>query len=792
MNPRSSRQTRRRPEAVEIRVRGRVQGVGFRPNVWRMARQFGLAGEVFNDSQGVVVCVGGAQANIEAFIERLRREAPPLSRIDAIETRPFSGSLPTDFRIAESVGGGADTQVAPDAAICAACAAEISDASARRHRYAFTNCTHCGPRLTVVTGIPYDRARTTMARFVMCEACARQYADPSDRRFHAQPIACPNCGPLLSLARMDRGSLELIATQDPLEAACRLLKDGEIVAVKALGGYQLACDATDVGAVTRLRRLKHRDAKPFALMAEDLATIRAYCDVSEEEARLLSGPSAPIVLLRCAERSVLPEAIAPGLRTLGFMLPTTPLHMLLVRGVARPLVMTSGNLSDEPQVTDDAEAPNRLGSIAPHALTHDREIANRIDDSVSRMMDGAPRLLRRARGFAPAPIVLPPEFKQAPPLLAFGGQLKATFCLFRSGEAILSPHLGDLENAATFDDYRKSLAFFSRLFEHAPRALVADRHPEYASTKLARSHAGGSLALLETQHHHAHIAACLAENLYPLRAPPVLGVVLDGLGLGDDDEIWGGEFLLADYLGYRRLGALKPAPMPGGERASREPWRNLYAHIATGVGWAKFADVCHGLEVLAYLEAKPLATLDAMVRRKVNAPPASSCGRLFDAFAALVGLCRDRQAYEGQAGALLEASVEEDALRPAGEGYPFGLGDPASSAPAYVDPDPMWSAALDDLRDAVPLRLMAARFHVGLAEAVARMAQSLAREDGRRRFDTIALSGGCFQNRILFEEIARRLRESGFAVLSHTQVPANDGGLSLGQAAIGAGRLICT
>jgi hydrogenase maturation protein HypF len=777
-------------EAVEIRVRGRVQGVGFRPNVWRIARQSGLSGEVYNDSQGVVVNVGGVRADIDVFIERLRCESPPLSRIDAIETRPFAGPLPSEFRIAESMRGSADTQVAPDAAICADCAAEIADVSARRHRYAFTNCTHCGPRLTIVDRIPYDRARTTMAPFVMCEACGKEYSDPADRRFHAQPIACPVCGPQLSLARIDGESFERTATRDALAEACRLLIDGKIVAIKALGGYQLACDATSAEAVTRLRRLKRRDAKPFALMAENLATIRVYCEVSADEARLLSSPSAPIVLLRRTSSRRLPDEIAPGLDALGFMLPTTPLHLLLLRGVEGPLVMTSGNLSDEPQVIDDAEAPTRLGSIAPYALTHDREIANRVDDSVMKLMDGAPRLLRRARGFAPAPIALPPEFKEAPPMLAFGGQLKATFCLFRNGEAILSQHQGDLENAATFDDYRKNLALFARLFEHTPKALVADRHPEYASTKLARTYAEGSLPLIEAQHHHAHVAACLAENLYPLRAPPVLGVVLDGLGLGDDGEIWGGEFLLADYRRYRRLGALKPMPMLGGEQAARQPWRNLYAHLVGSVGWAGFARDYRALEVYAYLDAKPRATLDAMMRRGVNAPPASSCGRLFDAFAALLGLCRERQAYEGQAGALVEAVVDEDTLRRDDGGYPFQLSTSIEPTPAYIDPAPMWCAALSDLRTGVLPRIMAARFHAGLAEAVAAMALRLARRDGGRRFDTVALSGGCFQNRILFEEVARRLRAAGFATLSHTQVPANDGGLSLGQVAIGAAQLI--
>ncbi len=632
-------------------MRGRVQGVGFRPTVWRFAQEFELCGEVSNDAAGVRIIVGGAAASIESFIERLRHDPPPLSRIETIETRAFAGVLSDGFRILPSSGGVVDTQIAPDAAICAACAAEIEDADSRRFRYAFTNCTHCGPRLTIIGGIPYDRARTTMAVFAMCESCRAEYADPGDRRFHAQPIACPVCGPKLSLVRLDGEALDC-AEVDAIETAGRLIEQGEIVAIKGLGGYQLACDATNADAVARLRTRKQREAKPFALMAGDLSMIRRYCVVDEEEAKALAGAAAPIVLLRVKGAQRLAAAVAPGVKTLGFMLPTTPLHHLLLRQVVRPLVMTSGNISNEPQVTSDAEAPKRLAPIAAYALTHDREIANRVDDSVARFMDGAPRLLRRARGHAPAPIMLPAEFAAAPPLLALGGQLKATFCLLKNGAAILSQHQGDLEDVATFDDYRKNLRLFAKLFDHEPKALVCDMHPEYLSTKLARQWSEETSALLETQHHHAHVASCLAENSYPLDAPPVLGVVLDGLGFGDDGEIWGGEFLFADYRSYRRLGALKPAPMLGGARAVREPWRNLYAHIATAFGWENFAAEHRALEICDYLAAKPRATLDAMIGRGVNAPLASSCGRLFDAFAALLGLCRDRQDYEGQAGAI--------------------------------------------------------------------------------------------------------------------------------------------
>ena len=786
-----------RPErsgaALEIRVRGRVQGVGFRPNVWRLARECDLVGEVRNDSQGVLIFAAGERRDLMEFLTRLERDQPPLSRIDRIDCRAFQGDLPAEFRITESVTSEADTQVAPDAALCAACAAEVDDPAARRFRYPFTNCTHCGPRLSIVRGVPYDRARTTMSSFMMCEECAQEYRDPADRRFHAQPIACPACGPRLALERLDATAASPVQT-DVLDAACALLNGGAILAIKGLGGYQLACDAKNGAVVESLRRRKHRDAKPFALMARDLSVVRDYCRIGDAEAALLSDACAPIVLLRAKDPRRLPESVAPGLNTLGFMLPTTPLHRLLLQGVEGPLVMTSGNLSDEPQILDEETARERLRGVAAYALTHNRKIANRVDDSVVRVMSSAPRILRRARGFAPAPIALPPEFSRAPPLLAFGGHLKATFCLFKKGEAILSQHQGDLEDALTFEDYRKNLALYAALFDHAPQALVTDLHPDYLSSKLARSRSNASLPLIEVQHHHAHVAACLAENLYPLRGAPVLGLVLDGLGWGAAGGIWGGELMLASYKDYVRLGALKPTPMPGGAAAIREPWRNLYAHLIAAFGRTRLASELHTLELGDYLRTKPCATLDAMMARGVNSPLASSCGRLFDAFAALLGLCRDRQGYEGQAGACLEAAAEKASPCKAETGYPFAFSAPSSEAPAFIDPAPMWAAALEDLRGGTSRGVMAARFHKGLARALVTLTRCLAQSGAgdAPRFDTVALSGGCLQNSILLEELTGRLEDYGFVVLTHTKVPANDGGLALGQAAIGAARLIET
>jgi hydrogenase maturation protein HypF len=786
-----------RAVSVEIRVRGRVQGVGFRPTVWRLAREAGLSGEVLNDAAGVLIRVCGQESAISSFVERLQREPPLLARIEAIETHSYGGLLPEEFRIAESVDGAAHTQIAPDAAICAACAGEIANPFERRFRYPFTNCTHCGPRLTIVNGVPYDRANTTMAAFPMCPACVGEYGDPADRRFHAEPTACHACGPKASLVRLDgyAVSFEQYSMLDDVDAVCGLIQKGEIVAIKGLGGYHLACDATNAEAVARLRTLKHRDAKPFALMARDLDIIRRYCAMDAEEERQLMTPAAPIVLLNASGHEKLPDAIAPGLRTLGFMLPTTPLHLLIMRRMSRPVVMTSGNLSDEPQVTDDADVRERLGGIATYALMHNRAIANRVDDSVVRVVNGRVRVLRRARGYAPAPIGLPRGFAAAPELLAMGGELKATFCLLKDGEAILSQHQGDLEEVRTLDDYRKNLALYAALFDHQPVAFVADRHPEYLSAKLARERAREERRpLIEVQHHHAHIAACLAESGRALDAPPVLGIALDGLGWGDNDALWGGEFLLADYHGYERLGTFKPVAMPGAAKAMREPWRNLYAHLMAEIGWHGFTMNFAELELHADLAARPCATLDAMLKNGINSPPASSCGRLFDAVAAALDISREHQAYEGEAAVRLEAIVDENVLENESEAlaYPFTIPRLGGKGMPYIEPLAMWNALLGDLILKTPAPIMAARFHKGLARAIVAMATKLARRDDENgpRFDTVALSGGCFQNRILFEQVSRRLQEREFSVLSHADVPANDSGLSLGQAAIGAAHLL--
>lgn len=777
-----------------IRLRGLVQGVGMRPTIWRLAQRHHLRGKVWNDGGGVGIHACGAAADLEAFKLALVREAPPLARLDAIEPEPAE-CLPTDagFEIADSprTRGPAQAGVLPDAATCRACRREILDPAARRYRYPFTNCTACGPRLSIIEGIPYDRCATTMHGFGLCHDCRREYGDPGDRRFHAQPIACPQCGPRVWLARAEGAAVAWPeGAIDALAAAARLLQHGCIVAVKGLGGFQLACDAHDEGAVARLRDRKRRAYKPLALMVRDLDQAAQLAELAPLERAALGSAAAPIVLALARRPSPVAANVAPGLTTLGLMLPNTPLHHLLLQEFNGPLVLTSGNLSDEPQLTDNALALSRLASIADHFLLHDRPIARRVDDSVVRVMAGGLRVLRRARGYAPAPIALPPGLGDAPPLLAMGGELKNSFCLVQAGSAVLSHHIGELRSAATFSDYQQALADYLRLLGHAPQAIAVDLHPAYLSSSLGRALAEQHrVTLVEVQHHHAHAAACMAENGWPAGAGPLLAIVFDGLGRGDDGGWWGGEFLLADYRGFRRLGALRAVAMPGGEQAAREPWRNTWAHLLQAAGPAVLVEHAD-LELTRFLQAQPHSLLRQMIQARVNSPTASSCGRLFDAVAAACGICRERVFYEGQAAMELEALG--DGALPCeggdGESYPFGITQAAGGL-WQLEPGPMWCSLLADLRQQAPARQVALRFHRGLALAVARLAQQLcAAPGGPAAGAPIALSGGVFQNRLLLELLLPRLRTLGRPVLTHREVPAGDGGLALGQAVIAAAR----
>lgn len=741
-----------------IRVRGQVQGVGFRPFVWQLARRMGIAGEVFNDPEGVLIFAAGAA--LDRFESALASEAPPLARVEAVEsTAHLFAAAPEDFRIAASRGAGAETRVTPDAATCPACAAEIRDPAGRRFGYAFTNCTHCGPRFTIVTGLPYDRARTAMAAFPMCPACRAEYEDPADRRFHAQPVACPACGPRLWLE--ERGA-ELAG--DPIALAAARLRAGGTLAVKGLGGFHLACDARNPDAIAALRASKHRPRKPFALMGT-LQMIRAHVLVDAAEAARLADPAAPILLLAAAG-AALPDAVAPGQPTLGWMLPYTPLHHLLLDAFGGPLVMTSGNLSGEPQVIGNDEARAKLSAFADAFLLHDREIVRRLDDGVERLLPSGPMILRRARGRVPGTLALPEGFAAAPRVLAAGGQMKGAICLTKNGQALLSHHLGDLDDPLTWDEFRKAEADYAQLFDHRPEALACDLHPGYRATAHARARAEAEgLPLVEVQHHHAHLAAAMADAGWPRGAGPVAGIVLDGLGLGADGTIWGGELLLGDYAAAERVAHLRPAALPGGDAANREPWRNLLARLdQAGLGVA--AD--------RLLAGRPLAVLRHAAAAGVNAPLSSSAGRLFDAVAAALGLVPGALSFEGEAGMAVEALAGGTEAAP----YPF------ARAGGRIDPAPMFAALLADLDAGRPGAEIAAAFQAGLARAFATPARELV-ASGRAR--AVALSGGCFQNARLLGLCLAEL--SGIDVLLHHRVPANDGGLALGQALVAAAQL---
>ncbi|WP_346222716.1 carbamoyltransferase HypF [Methylovulum psychrotolerans] len=762
-----------------IRIRGLVQGVGFRPMIWRLARQHRLGGEVWNDGQGVMVHAFGSAENLAAFIRQIPLHIPPLARLDSLDVQTLAGlPAPDSFRIAASQDGGAQTPIAADAATCSDCLAEIADPDNRRYRYPFTHCTHCGPRLSIIRAMPYDRCHTSMADFVMCWHCQQEYQDPNDRRFHAQANCCPDCGPALWLE--DKHGQRLAGT-DPLSLAAELIRQGHILAIKGVGGFHLACNAADAAAVSRLRAAKRRDAKPFALMAKHIGMVSRYAQVNAQEACLLHDKAAPIILLN-AHGATLAPSVAPDDDKLGFMLPYTPLHTLLMQDLAAPIVLTSGNLSDEPTCTDNTQARVNLTAIADYLLLHDRAIVNRLDDSVLRVMAGKARVLRRARGYSPEVLALPPGFGDANAILAMGAELKNSFCLLSNGTAIVSQHIGDLENAAVQQEYRHLLEDYGKLYGFKPRVIAVDRHPGYLSTQYgyALTDTYGA-TVIPVQHHHAHLAACLAEQGVALDAPPVLAALFDGLGLGDDGGLWGGEFLLGDYRQYTRLGHLQPMALPGGSQAMREPWRNAYAHLLHYFTWPYLQQTYGELEIIRLLASKPLETLATMVSKQLNSPLSSSCGRWFDAYAALLGLHSGQISYEGQAAIALEKLATPPFADE--QAYPAAWVIAEDNGMAVLSCQGLCQAVLDDLKRGADKARIAARIHHSLADVTVRVLCQLSTQTG---VDRIVLSGGVFQNRLLLEAVTGQLHKHGKTVLSPQAYPLNDGGLALGQAVVAA------
>lgn len=758
-----------------------VQGVGFRPFVYNLARRYALSGWVLNSSGGVVIEVEGAEEALSAFGQALSDEAPPLAHVESVTVTPAEPTYDTGFEIRASQSvAGAYQLVSPDVATCPDCLREVLDPADRRYRYPFTNCTNCGPRFTIITSLPYDRPDTTMRRFRMCPACQREYEDPTDRRFHAQPNACPVCGPHLELvpgtASPPEGKgIPPSDVGDPLTRASDMLRAGAIIALKGLGGFQLACNATNARAVAALRRRKRRPHKAFALMMATMDDVRRYCFVSQDEEALLTSPQAPIVLLKRREGGDIAESVAPNNLFLGVMLPYTPLHHILLRDTGRPLVMTSGNLSEEPIVGENEGALAKLAPLADALLLHNRDIHARYDDSVwfvGRGVQGSGRAqpVRRARGYAPFPITLPFD---ASGILGCGAEIKNTFCLTRDRYAFLSQHIGDMDSLETLEHYERTYALYEMLFDIHPQVVAVDPHPDYRATRFGQGLAQrDGLQVVEVQHHHAHLASCLSDNGWPADAGPVIGVSLDGTGYGADGHIWGGEWLVGDYARCERMGHLEYLPLPGGDAATWHPWRIAAAYLHELIG-----SVPEGL-VPPDTPTMTLDLLRRLVDRRLNCPLTSSMGRLYDAVSALVGV-RKAISYEGQAAMELEMlamrAEQTRALAP----YPVGVERPKGAW--IVRLRPLFEAILGDLCNQQDPAVIARRFQRTVAAVTVDVCRRIATERG---LNTVALSGGCFQNRMLLADVIPALEQEGFQVLTHHQVPCNDGGLSLGQVAV--------
>ena len=771
---------RHEAQRCELRVRGVVQGVGFRPFVYRLAQEESLAGFIGNDTDGVIIEVEGMPDRVEAFLRRLQQEAPALARIDSVTSRRIPPKPEKGFRIvASEVRGQVATGIPADAATCADCLRELLDPKDRRYRYPFLNCTNCGPRFTITRRIPYDRPQTSMAKFKMCPACQREYDDPANRRFHAQPNACWDCGPRLWIVDAEGSAVD---AADPVAETIQRLLAGEIIAIKGIGGFHLACDATNESTVMRLRERKHRYGKPLAIMVRDLEAARSVADLTPEDEALLMTFARPIVLVRGRAGSAIAPSVAPGVPWLGVFLPYAPLqHLLFADARVRALVMSSANLSEEPIAIDNDEARVRLAGIADAFLMHDREILQRCDDSVMAIVDEAPQLIRRARGFVPLSVSLGigvPEL-DAPPLLAVGGHLKNAFALARGRFVYQSQHLGDLENLTGLNFFRESLDHMMRTFEIAPTAVAHDLHPGYLSTTLAREWAAErGLPLIAVQHHHAHIAGCMAEHAL---AGPVIGLSLDGTGYGTDGKIWGGEVLIVrldglDPASFDRFAHLEYVPMPGGEKAIREPWR-----MALGALHAAGFDI-ESEDGAGLVGAKPheARVVRQMIERGVNTPLTSSLGRLFDAVAAVV-LGRGVVDYEAQAAIELEGTAidEDDRLRQ--QEYVPELWEDGGSL--VLKTGSLWRRLIDDLKRGASRKRIAAEFHAGIAGGFVNAASNARAKTG---INQVALSGGCMHNRRLAHRLRAGLEEERFEVFQHRQVSPGDGGLSYGQAVVAA------
>ncbi|OPX86660.1 MAG: Carbamoyltransferase HypF [Pelotomaculum sp. PtaB.Bin013] len=749
-----------------IVIKGVVQGVGFRPFVYNLAQVWGVKGSVLNSSRGVVIEAEAEENNVAGFLSELKNNPPQLSRISDYQLSKMPPAGYTSFVIlASDPGDEKEALVPPDVAICADCAKEIIDRKDRHYQYPFTNCTNCGPRFTIINEIPYDRPKTSMASFSMCDQCAREYHDPADRRFHAQPTACPVCGPHVEV--LDSAGRNVAGKENWLETCWNILQDGKILALKGLGGYHLACDAKNKEAVKALRRRKGRDAKPFAVMCRDLETVQKYCVAGEKEIELLISPLAPIIILRkhlqTRLNEGLPEELAPGLKTLGVMLPYTPLHLLLFSGPLDMLVMTSGNYSNLPLVKDNSRAAGELGGIADYFLQHNREIVNRCDDSLIQVVDGEPHIYRRSRGYVPHPVLVP-RGEDEPVILGIGGEMKNNFCLLKKNQAFMSQYIGEIDSLEGEENLLTSFFNLRKLTDAIPEVVAYDAHPGYASARVARQIP--ARAYFEVQHHHAHLASCLAEN--GLGNEEVIGAILDGTGYGTDGNLWGFEILTGNYDDFQRRFHLAYVPLPGGEAAIRQPWRTAVAYLLAFLG--EEGKRSAGL----IFPEKNLDVIERMVAGGFNSPLSSGCGRLFDAVSALLGICRENT-YEGQAAVELGEAIQETAGNDDMQTYPY------ETREGIIWPGQMLAAIIDDKMAGVPVQSISARFHRTLVSMVG---EAVERVSGATGIKKVALSGGTWQNQYLFRTAKQYFSARGFEVLYHRQVPANDGGIALGQAMI--------
>jgi hydrogenase maturation protein HypF len=750
---------------LRISVRGVVQGVGFRPFVYQLATKHNLKGWVCNTSGDVKIEVEGERSALDKFLHDLVSLAPPLARLEDVSVTSHAPQGYSSFEIRRSIAEEGKYQlVSPDIATCKPCLEEILNPDDRRYRYPFTNCTNCGPRFTIIEDIPYDRPQTTMRSFKMCPQCQREYEDPMDRRFHAQPNACPRCGPSLKLVN---GAGNAVQCDDALATAAEFLKQGKVLAIKGLGGFLLACDATSEKAVKLLRERKRRPFKPLAIMVATMDEVKKHCLVSEREAELLTSSQCPIVLLTRREGSPVSPSVAPNLKYLGVMLPYTPLHHVLLRETGLPLVMTSGNLSEEPIAKDNDEALRRLKGIPDYFLLHNRDIYSRYDDSVAIVELNKTQIVRRARGYAPYPVHLPFQARQ---ILACGAELKSTFCLTKDNYAFVSQHIGDLENLETMEHFEATLDLYKKLFHIQPEIVAYDMHPEYLSTKYAKSLAAEhkELKLVPVQHHHAHIVSCMVENGIQDK---VIGVSFDGIGYGSDGRIWGGEFLIADYKGFERAGHLEYVPLPGGTVAIERPYRMAISYLLTLLGKNALTP---DLAFLKEVSSQEIELMKKQLAKGINSPLTSSCGRLFDAVSALIGI-RGKIDYEAQAAIEMEMAADETEYG----SYPFAIVEQNGVNIVYLKE--LFNAIIKDINTNVTQSRIAMKFHRTMAEMVVQMCQRLAKISG---INKVALSGGVFQNRLLLRLTVAALEDAGFEVLTHSKVPTNDGGVSLGQAVI--------